>query len=537
MTFAIPKQLAPLNSLVTPTVLDVELNDTDVDRMITKILEMAVKRGRSAGSRVDTRDYLGYLDKLQRNPHLQGFEGERGRDVLDGWLRSSVLRQERAGLRRDTVQMGYLRPLTIAAYRSGLPKTASRNRKADALTYRSIERVLSRQGVDNTSARIEALFVGTFGRGVDLGTAPWHDPHYDGTTELDIDTLLALRFLEGFEGNQNLAKERDPLDPPIPQAIDPLGADLVQFLGLYGPHMPVSEAFAHVSALLSIRLFQLPLITARALRGMLSGGPELGDDNPSEMYCDFVRRRGSASDELARMCVVRDLEIMRTFFGDRILLRSLGQASDLFAAAPSIRETAEGRLRVLASMKDTLEMQMALRMQMQSIYAALDEGSDGRVFIEEVQASGMSASDQITEVLVEGLRKRGLENQVKWFWSTGGINKSYGVLAGTQRVRSSWRYSPTDECLTTLLCLCFVEGGGERSAKQLPIRVVLDRLQSRFGILIDKPPQGLDSADARSGAAENLQAFTRQLQLLGYFQGLSDDFNAQFVTRPRETTS
>src|SRR5262245_38056195 len=114
MTFAIPKELKSLNSLVTNTVLPVELNDTDVDRMITRILEMAVKRGRVASSRVNTLDYPLYLEKLQGSAHLDGFEGERGLHVLDGWVRSSILKEERAGLRRNVVQMGYLRPLTIA---------------------------------------------------------------------------------------------------------------------------------------------------------------------------------------------------------------------------------------------------------------------------------------------------------------------------------------------------------------------------------------------------------------------------------------
>src|SRR6478672_518789 len=98
MTFAIPPELKTLNSLVTNSVLPVELNDTDVDRMMTRILEMAVKRGRVASSRVDSNQYQRYLDSLQANPHLVGFESERGRDLLDGWVRSSILKEERASL-------------------------------------------------------------------------------------------------------------------------------------------------------------------------------------------------------------------------------------------------------------------------------------------------------------------------------------------------------------------------------------------------------------------------------------------------------
>lgn len=533
--FAIPKSLAQ-NSLITDNVLSVELNDTDVDSMLTKILERAVKRGRVSGSRVDTKDYVGYLGKLQRSPHLKGADGERGLEVLDGWIRSSVLVQQTAGLRRDTVQMGYLRPQTIAAYRSGLPKTASRNRKADSLAYWAMARVLKQRGDQNQSAVIQHLFLKTFGRGVDLGPFPSTNPAFDGCSEIDIDTLLALRFIEQFEGNEAPQKDPEPLDPPVPAAVDPLGRDLVAFLTLYGPHLPVAEAYTHLSALLSLRLFQLPLVTAQAARMLLqSGSASDTNANPCRHYCDFVRTRGHASDELSRMSVQRDLEVLRTFFGDRLLLRSLNDAVELLPHRPDLGTSAEARLKAVVSMKGDPAMQMALQMQIQDIKRALDPQDEGRRFIAEQQAAeGLTAADQLTAILVEGLRKRGLENQVKWFWSAGGIKKSYGLLTGSLKSRASWRYAMSDEALVAFLCMVFVDPSGQRTTTRLPIREVLSRLEARFGILIAAPPTDLDSADARAGAAANLTAFTQRMKLLGCFEGLSDDFNAQFVTRPRE---
>ena len=75
--------------------------------------------------------------------------------------------------------------------------------------------------------------------------------------------------------------------------------------------------------------------------------------------------------------------------------------------------------------------------------------------------------------------------------------------------------------------------GHPRARTRMPIADLLARLEQRFGILIEKPPTEFDSADGRAGAAENLEAFRRQLQLLGCFSGLSDDFSAQYVTQPR----
>ena len=539
MTFAIPKSLKQVNSLMTPTVLEVELNDTDVDRMMTHVLELAVKYGRRSGSSTDTRDFDGYLAKLVGNGALRKVEGDEAVGVLEGWIKASVLKMERGGLKRGFEQMGYLRPLTIAAYRSGLPKSASRNRKADSLTYRSMARVLTKQSVPNPAARIQGLFLDTFGRGVTVRTGDWITPEYDGTTDLDIDTLLALRFLEGFDGHRRETREKGELDPPVPIAVDPLGQDVLDYLALYGPLVPVGEAFAQVSALVSLRLFQLPLVSARVVRTLLSQEPSTVVGNPSEIYCDFVRERGCASDELSRMCVQRDLEVLRAFFGDRLLMRSLDEATTLLPGEVDLGADAAERLMKLAALRDEPTMQMALRMKLHEIEVALGDGDDeARGLIRELRDGGISPAEQLKAVLVEGLRRRGLENQVKWFWSTGGLTngpttKPYALLSGTLRSRSTWRYAPTDECITALLCLCFVEGGGTRTTSRLPIRTVLDRLHERFGLLIDRPPGDLDSADTRAGASENLTAFTRQLQLLGCFQGLSDDLNAQFVTRPR----
>jgi hypothetical protein len=94
----------------------------------------------------------------------------------------------------------------------------------------------------------------------------------------------------------------------------------------------------------------------------------------------------------------------------------------------------------------------------------------------------------------------------------------------------------SDETLVALLCMVFVDENGLRTSSRLRIQEVLDRMEARFGIRIASPPEDLDSADARAGAAANLAAFTQRMKLLGCFEGLSDDFSAQFVTRPREAT-
>jgi hypothetical protein len=544
VTFVLPKELKDLNSLGFDLLLPVDLNDIDVDRMMTPILELAVKGGRKAASTTDPTDYQSRWLALGGSNKLVGFNDGRGMEILDGWLRTSIVKFGAAGRGRSATKMDYMRPLTIASYRSGLPQ--GRNRRADDLTYQSMILAVRRAGQTHPEQVIARLFMDVFGAGVDVGPMPSAQPHYDEHTDIDINSLLALRLLEVFPGNAKLSKAKEAIDFAVPGAVAPIGSDLLALLRFYGPSMPPAEATSQLAAILSLRLFQLPLRTAIAARGILEnqGIADLDDpdaDNPLEIYCDFTRRLRSPSDELSQLCVQRDLDNLRSFFADRLLLRTLHQAMDLLEDGHTLHKLhATEQLTHVSRMRTDPEMQAALRMHLRRIEQALDDsdsGNEGRALIHEVRQAGLSAPDQITTVLVEGLRAGGLTKQVMWFHSTGGINKSYGLLSGSQKHRGSWRYSLSDELLTALLALCFVEPAGTRTRARLPIDEVLHRLERRFGLLIARPPAMFDGPDGRAGAADNLNAFVRKLQLLGCFQSLSDDFSAQFVNRPREATA
>jgi hypothetical protein len=153
--------------------------------------------------------------------------------------------------------------------------------------------------------------------------------------------------------------------------------------------------------------------------------------------------------------------------------------------------------------------------------------------LQAAQRAGISPIEQLTAVLAEELGATGIKNQTAWFWSTGGAEKAYGLLAGQRASRRSWRYAPSDDLVSALLLLGFATPSGEHRA-EMPIAELLRGLRLRFGILVDRPPAAYDTADNRAAAAANLEAFKRRLQLLGCFDGLSDDFAAQFIRHPLE---
>lgn len=114
-----------------------------------------------------------------------------------------------------------------------------------------------------------------------------------------------------------------------------------------------------------------------------------------------------------------------------------------------------------------------------------------------------------------------------------GGRRDYALLSGTKSKPVTWKYKMGDSLLVTLINLCFLDDKGIlQKRRHLEMSELLQRLESRFGVLINRPPRELDSPEARAAAVENFAAFTRNLKVLGYFEGLSDDFAAQYVTRP-----
>jgi len=546
VTIVIPREL---RSQEFTDLTMVELNDIDVDRLLPHLWELVVKQGRTSMSTTDADNYDSYLRSLAANERLQGFDSDQGRKVLDGWLRSSVVRIGAKGRGRSGSQMDYVLPLTIASYRAGLPKSRSRHRHADTLIYRLLLEQLVLRGVEAPERNLQQQFENAIGAGVHIGPPGKWAPTYDGTSNIDINALLSLYFLEEFEPAGVRPHSREYRGSAVPGATRGLAADLLDYLVAYGGRLSSSAFIDRLAALISLRLFQLPLRVARSARHVLKTGEksrDMGDDldvpNPLELYCDFTRVRGSASDELARQCVQRDLEIMRGFLPDRLLLRSLreamaalrkqGQEIRALPMPDSLVAMARERENSLVGAYAIIKMQ-SIEEETRGNASGTDEDLD---FIASIMGSEvLTPIEQLTTLLVEGLAGKGLENQIRWFWSTGGIQKPYGLLAGALRSRRSWRYAPSDDLMFALLLVCFIVRDGTRTRHSMPIAELLDTLNARFGILIDRPPAAFDSVDNRAAASANLEAFKRRLQLLGCFDGLSDDFSAQFVKHPLET--
>jgi hypothetical protein len=525
------------------------LLDTDTDRVLPQLFEMCVKGGRSSRSRTDAKDFEGYRDALLRSGHVEGFADERDQALLDGWLRSCVVDMGAVGRAKTGEQMLAVAPLTLAAYRAGLPKERTRHRGIDDVVFRLLLAEMgARAGTGTASsalAQLRELVTRTVGRGLAIGPGPKWEPLLEDPGRLDIGALLAFRFVEGFQMGD--AREVEALSPdsPLPGVAADLGATLLAHLRTYGERLPVPALMSSFAALMALGVFAFSLRADHAARELLRTGERPADltdgpapPSPLELYCDFTGDLGSESDRMSRRCVERDLDRVRLAFRDRMTFVVVEQALPRIAGEADRRDglSQPDRLVQLAELRGHRRVESYAEGRLDDLLA--DAGASGEAtepeleFLRRLQAADTSEVDKLLDVMQHVNQEPAIRNAVKWFWSVGGLEKPYGLLRGSVRSRRSWRYAPGDELLTALLLAVFVEPDGVSSRRSMPLRELLDALRHRFGILVDRPPAFLDGAEARAAATANLEAFTRRLQLLGCFDSLSDDFSVRVVRHP-----
>lgn len=569
----------------------ITFSETDVDRMLTQVAERLVRAGRAGPS---TRTRVAGIEEgdltarslavaLQKSHKTIGFDGINGAEALEGWLRSSLLIVRRQGKSRTGEVLDYLAPLTAAAYRTGLPKNPQRNRRADELIYSLMKTFLEHLGVEAPAQLLRKYAQESIGRGVDFGLQPHREPQYDGVSHIDINQLLALRLIELFQPSDAGTKpdKKDAFEgTAIPGALFPFARDLVTLFQVAAgegggkSNWTAAEAFSALRSIIAVRLFQIPLRMGAATRAALEGhhhsdlwtrpvseepleALENQWHNPLELYCDFTDVADSASDRLSKNCVARDLDAIRLFFKDRMLLRAVAQSASQTGGKNPFKENSDNppkRRDIFDEFLAVLDNEDYLRAAawylnvIEEKVRNPEEGDrDEQSLRTLLTVRETSPNDLIAlgNLIVASREKEGVEGLVKWLKATGGLQsvglpKGYAILKGREGHRATWKYRPADELILNLVDMCFLDPprSPDRPVasrrKKMALRDLLTRLKNRYGLLIDTPPAEFDTPEYRQAASENLRAFTAFLRDSGCFQTLSDDFSGQLVSRPRQ---
>ena len=345
----------------------------------------------------------------------------------------------------------------------------------------------------------------------------------------------------------------DPPDPALPVAANIVASDLVYYLLAYKDRLPVLALTRGLMALTNFGLFVYTVKLMHATNVLVKervvpSAMQMDCNEPTspELYVDFMRDRGSVSDELARACVDRDLEELRMFYESAILLRTIHRFAEFL---PRIRDRLAGLstpnyLFTLAGLREDSDIKAQARAEIARIKSSsLDACGDNdseKGLVEELFSSLSVQAGEVEAavgLLAEAQRKTSVESYVKWYWAVGGLRKPFGLLSGNITGRRNWRYAMSDDLLAALLQVAMVEDptGDMAHVNVRPtmrLSEFLESLERRYGVIMSRPPSFLDDASARAAAGTNLESLKRRLRQMGFFQALSDDFNAQYLQMP-----
>jgi hypothetical protein len=564
MRFKIPSEpgFKGMKSIKNDEIMPILFDDTDLDRMFTVLFERCVKQGETGLPR-SKKDFAedGELNlekriipALAKSENLVGFNSDEGREILLNWVKTSTLEFTTEGKTKRGEQIDYMKFLSLAMYRSGLPKSENRSstRGIDSTVYRAIlSYVGNLPGCEKPGREIHASVTATsLGTGIDFEPIhyPWASPVYNEKDAVDINALLQLRLLENFEAKVSRSRKAIQadfenavqfLDLPFSKALDDLARDFYNITKAFGSTSSV-ELLSMYKSIFSLRLYRLPIILSKHLKCAKENSAEI--DVQHEMFFDFTRSRKSASHRLANESVLADIN----------------QASELVANLIYFREAYDMVKKTKSRLDEYNLLSPNEKIIYLSRYAKSDSSSDKAFnLIEEmetyfidkgtegVEALGVmhdlkvdSNFEWLIALILSAVEERGLKSLKKWFYSVGGLKEpmtanTVAILAGDKKSMKSWHYAMSDSVLNTLLHLCFVrDNGSVVKRKEIELTVVIEDFRKRFGILIDVPPRGSESPEDMQAATENLAAFKSRLKQLGWFEGLSDDFDAQYISKP-----
>lgn len=528
-------------------VFTIDMNTFDVEMLLPSLFHLVRTKGRRVGKGVDPGLYEEYFGRLLQHPRLRGFAAPGYKGLLDRWLRSSVVKMGKRGRTHTGEQILCLRPTTMLSYKAGLPKEITRLRGVHNFVYT----ILLSQERD--PVRLDRLFRQALGRGLTLDDDQKFDGRYDGQSEVDIESMLSICFLDGLSaaGVSALPSEIKVF-PRLKKQSEYFANDIVNSLKCYHEELPTIVLTQFLLTLINCHLLVYSMRLMNWVIG-ISSGVQIGKP---EFFLDCTGERGSYCDEMARTCVDRDLESLERYVRSSLRLRTLHRFVSgnpkLKAGMPDEEKETGSYLAGLLGLASEVAIQARADHEFEQICVenglnAGEESGEGELteaadYLRELrETQDLDSLGRLVRVLFEAQRQSALKNIATWFYSVSGFNRPYGILSGnTKGARRVARYTLSNELLATLVHAAladhgWVEGGRLVAATRLPLGRFLAWMEGRYGILINRPPSFDSSAEAVEAAHRNLESFKTRLRQIGVFQNLSDDFGAQYLQRPAQT--
>ncbi|WP_437334446.1 methylation-associated defense system protein MAD7 [Sorangium sp. So ce394] len=477
---------------------------------------------------------------------LGGVEGfAEHASMADQWLKADIF--DLVNRDRPTEAIASLRPLHLEAHKIRVAKYCRDYNHADAL-YAMLEH-------DESTALSELRSY--LDRGRDPATRK-----YDGKTPLDLETLTVLKLVEDLE-DMKVSQERVAPHPPTCRGQSRVLCNDVQRLLAYQDVVPRPVMIDYLKTILGLHLGLYTLRVGRQLSGWIR-------DRQSHPACRACPVYGTSSEPFAECPYTMSFTVdMGSDFRTRMAQIAQEDAAAEYALLAELVKAIFAMNQLMTYAKDENERDRSLRLPedpfgVPSILAnpPADFEADFKATLKEIirlnqedeeltpevraiLAAGMPSFDTLVELISHVRQKHHMTYLVQMIDKLLQKNGPFGAVVQGRSLSNPRRFHLGGrllEVFVQLAVLQFDETGGEKRYYTEPLLVedFLRWVEHRYGFVIAEAttPTGRRpvTLDEHRAFRENVRALKDRLREIGFYDDLSDAYNAQTV-RPRYTLS
>jgi hypothetical protein len=523
-----------------PKVFYPDPKNVDLDRVLVNLFMLLRCDGQRAGTRgrpgrqIENVEY--HANLLAEMPGVTGFKEHP--EIAKAWLESDIFDLVNRGGVREAVAS--LRPLHLDAHKIRVAKHCRDYNHADAI-YAMLDHG-ERQALLDLKAYL------------DRGRDP-RNSHPDSKAHVDLDTLTVIKLVEDLP-DLHRSGEKLTASPPVCRGQARILADDVQRLLAYQDAVPRPVMVDYLKTVMGLHLGLYIFRVGRQLAGWIKDKkaseacrdcPVWGTaDEPFrdcpyrvaltvDMGADYRSRmaqlaQASAAEEYGRLA-----DFVRAIFTMNQLLRYARDDKKL-----GIPEEPMEVMQLLADPPADFDAQFRVRQNM----LRSENEDDDEALAPEVEAilnAGLAPFDTFIEVVTHVRQKHHTGYLTQNIDKLLQKNTDWGALAQGRSKVNPRRWHLGGRLLEVLVQLGVLRsdetGAGRRFySEDLLVDEFLHWVERRYGFVIgpsvtdpDRRPVTLDEHRAYR---ENVKALKDRLREIGFYDDLSDAFNAQRI-RPR----
>ncbi|WMP19481.1 methylation-associated defense system protein MAD7 [Thiothrix lacustris] len=507
----------------------------EMDRVLTNLFARLKHSG--AGSRLKAKPMAVemYVEEFTDPKNQQQFQHfAQHQDTVKRWVETHLVDMVNRGKANEVVASP--RPLHGNTYLFRNPKHCR-----DYGVSQQIYELL--YYADKGHSAIEQLKQFFFA-GVDANTGK-----YDGQIEVDVETQALLRLSDQVSSDAAETGDlQDRVEPLCLAAANILADDIIRLL-VYKHYIPRTVMVDYIKTLLAFHLALYQLRIIKLLPALVkSKGHQAGDEAKCRigLFVDVTQGQNAMTGQLAEASARLHFRRLPEFIKSYFAVKKLEEFAEYLSKKGRLSGSLSVKKMPVTALLRLLEspLQQERQLFFGQRNSALLDGSvsaakDQESIPPEIQALASLGLDEFStynEILlyVQGNTIR--SGAVKNLDSLMLKNKPGALLTQPQGTQAPRRFVLDSRLLEVLLQLAVLQPGGVQGfhTTQLRIDELLDWLQARYGLHIDRLPEDDDIADetinTRKVLRDNTLGFKKRLREIGFYHDLSDAYITQTVS-------